>query len=106
VWRRIGGGDRIWICEFFVFFFSPLLLTPTAFFLGWFTEDEFLLTKDKISLGGWFNCTANIERQRRVEEWIKKRYPEVWAEMEALGHWVTMDGFGYRQYNINRDLDP
>jgi hypothetical protein len=105
VWRRIGGGDRIWICEFF-FFSSPLLLTPTAFFLGWFTEDKFLLTKDKISLGGWFNCTANIERQRRVEEWIKKRYPEVWAEMEALGHWVTMDGFGYRQYNINRDLDP
>jgi hypothetical protein len=41
-----------------------------------------------------------------VEEWIKKRYPEVWAEMEALGYWVTMDGFGYRQYNINRDLDP
>ena len=67
---------------------------------------RFLLTKDKISLGGWFNCTANIERQRRVEEWIKKRYPEVWAEMEALGNWVTMDGFGYRQYNINRDLDP
>lgn len=90
----------------FSFLFSPLLLTQTAFFLGWFTEDKFLLTKDKISLGGWFNCTANIERQRRVEEWIKMRYPEVWAEMEALGHWVTMDGFGYRQYNINRDLDP
>ena len=89
----------------FFSFFSPLFPTQTAFFWGWF-EDEFLLTKDEISLGGWFNCTANIERQRRVEEWIKKRYPEVWAEMEALGHWVTMDGFGYRQYNINRDLDP
>jgi hypothetical protein len=89
------------------FFLSPLLLTQTAFF-SWDGSDDklFLLTKDKISLGGWFNCTANIERQRRVEEWIKKRYPEVWAEMEALGHWVTMDGFGYRQYNINRDLDP
>jgi hypothetical protein len=60
----------------------------------------------KSSLGSWFNCTANIERQSRVEAWIKQRYPEVWAEMEALGHWVTMDGFGYRQYNINRDLVP
>ena len=91
----------------FSFLFSPLLLTQTAFFSWDGSGDKlFLLTKDKISLGGWFNCTANIERQRRVEEWIKKRYPEVWAEMEALGHWVTMDGFGYRQYNINRDLDP
>jgi peptidoglycan/xylan/chitin deacetylase (PgdA/CDA1 family) len=50
--------------------------------------------------------TTNIERQVHVEAWIKQRYPEVWQEMEALGHWVTMDGFGYRQYNINRDLDP
>lgn len=89
-----------------LFFFLPFFSPKLRFFLGMVQRISFLLTKDKISLGGWFNCTANIERQRRVEEWIKKRYPEVWAEMEALGHWVTMDGFGYRQYNINRDLDP
>lgn len=58
------------------------------------------------SLGSWFNCTANTEKQTRVEAWIRKRYPHIWEELEALGHWVTMDGFGYRQYNINRHLDP
>jgi hypothetical protein len=69
-------------------------------------EEEYGFTPDLHILGSWFNCTANIERQTRVEAWIKQRYPDVWAEMEALGHWVTMDGFGYRQYNIDRNLDP
>jgi hypothetical protein len=50
--------------------------------------------------------TASSERQTHVEAWIKQHYPQVWKEFEALGHWVTMDGFGYRQYNLNRDLDP
>jgi hypothetical protein len=59
-----------------------------------------------VSLGNWFNSTASSERQSRIEAWIKQRYPEVWDEFEALGHWVTMDGFGYRQYNLNRDLEP
>lgn len=58
------------------------------------------------SLSNWYNTTTNIEKQGQVEAWIKERYPHVWKEMEALGHWVTMDGFGYKQYNINRDLDP
>lgn len=58
------------------------------------------------SLSNWYNTTTNIEKQGKVEAWIKERYPGVWDEMEALGHWVTMDGFGYKQYNINRDLDP
>ena len=57
-------------------------------------------------LGNWFNATCNIDRQEKVEAWIKEHYPAVWTEIEALGHWVEMDGFGYRQYNINRDLDP
>ncbi|CAO2654295.1 Nn.00g110280.m01.CDS01 [Neocucurbitaria sp. VM-36] len=69
-------------------------------------EEEYGFTPDLHILGSWFNMTASIEKQTHVEEWIKQRYPEVWKEMEALGYWVTMDGFGYRQYNINRDLDP
>jgi peptidoglycan/xylan/chitin deacetylase (PgdA/CDA1 family) len=52
------------------------------------------------------NSTASNDRQARIEAWIKERYPEIWKELEALGHWVTMDGFGWRQYNINRDLEP
>lgn len=50
--------------------------------------------------------TASSERQKHVETWIKERYPQVWSELEALGHYRTMDGFGYRQFNLNRDLDP
>ncbi|KAF1942544.1 hypothetical protein EJ02DRAFT_375604 [Clathrospora elynae] len=69
-------------------------------------EEEYGFTPDLHILGSWFNCTANSDKQTHVEAWIKQRYPGVWQEMEALGHWVTMDGFGYRQYNINRDLDP
>ncbi|EFQ89027.1 hypothetical protein PTT_14835 [Pyrenophora teres f. teres 0-1] len=69
-------------------------------------EEEYGFTPDLHILGSWFNCTANSNKQEDVEAWIRQRYPEVWSQMEALGHWVTMDGFGYRQYNINRDLDP
>lgn len=50
--------------------------------------------------------TASIERQKHVEAWIKERYPAVWEELEALGHYVTMDGFGYRRYYVKRDLSP
>lgn len=69
-------------------------------------EEEYGFKPDLHILGSWFNMTASNAKQALVEEWIKERYPEVWQEMEALGHWVTLDGFGYRQYNINRDLDP
>ncbi|KAH7081533.1 hypothetical protein BKA63DRAFT_210774 [Paraphoma chrysanthemicola] len=69
-------------------------------------EDEFGFTPDLDILGNWFNMTTNSERQVKVEAWIRERYPSVWTEFEALGHWVTMDGFGYRQYYLNRDLEP
>lgn len=61
---------------------------------------------DTSSLGNWFNMTTNSERQTHVEAWIKQHYPAVWTEIEALRHWVTMEGFGYRQYYLNRDLEP
>ncbi|RAR10016.1 complex i intermediate-associated protein mitochondrial precursor [Stemphylium lycopersici] len=69
-------------------------------------EEEYGFTLDLHILGSWFNCTANSEKQTHVEAWIKQRYPLIWGQMEALGHWVTMEGFGYRQYKINRDLNP
>lgn len=61
---------------------------------------------DVSRLGNWFQCTASIDRQEKVEEWIKARYPAVWTQLEALGHYRTMDGFGYRQFNFSRDIDP
>lgn len=69
-------------------------------------EHEYGFTPDLAILGNWYNMTPSNEKQAHVEAWIKKRFPEVWQEMEALGHWITFDGFGYRQYNIKRDLEP
>ncbi|KAL5120893.1 hypothetical protein ACEQ8H_001080 [Pleosporales sp. CAS-2024a] len=69
-------------------------------------EDEYGFILDSDILGNWFNCTASNEQQARIEKWVKERYPDIWKELESLGHWVTMDGFGYRQFNINRDLEP
>ncbi|KAF2730772.1 hypothetical protein EJ04DRAFT_444386 [Polyplosphaeria fusca] len=69
-------------------------------------EDEYGFAPDLDMLGNWFNATTNSDRQKNVEAWIKRHYPTVWVDLEGLGHTVTMDGFGYRLYNINRDLDP
>ncbi|KAL6707584.1 hypothetical protein ACN47E_003933 [Coniothyrium glycines] len=69
-------------------------------------EEEYGFTPDLQILGNWFNMTEDSERQEEVEAWIKQRYPKVWEEFSALEMWVTMDGFGYRQYDLNRDLEP
>ncbi|KAL5407642.1 hypothetical protein PMIN03_007014 [Paraphaeosphaeria minitans] len=69
-------------------------------------EEEYGFTPDFYILGNWFQSTASIDRQEKVEAWIKARYPAVWKQLEALGSYRTMDGFGYRQFNFNRDLDP
>jgi hypothetical protein len=53
-----------------------------------------------------FNATININKQARIEKFIKEHYAAVWPELEALGVLITHDGFGYRQYNLNRDVDP
>ncbi|KAF2743866.1 hypothetical protein M011DRAFT_470996 [Sporormia fimetaria CBS 119925] len=69
-------------------------------------EAEYGFTPDLHMLANWFNATINIEKQSKVEEWIKEHYPGVWEEMEELGHEVTMDGFGPRLYNITAELEP
>ncbi|KAI8939073.1 hypothetical protein NX059_004912 [Plenodomus lindquistii] len=69
-------------------------------------EEEYGFTPDLSILGNWYNLTPSNEKQKHVEAWIKKRFPEVWQEMEALGYWITFDGFGYRQYNITREFEP
>lgn len=69
-------------------------------------EDEFGITPDLLILGTLFNATININKQARIEKFIKEHYAAVWPELEALGVQITHDGFGYRQYNLNRDVDP
>ena len=65
-----------------------------------------LFTNPQDRLGTLFNATININKQARIEKFIKAHYPAVWPELEALGVLITHDGFGYRQYNLNRDVDP
>lgn len=69
-------------------------------------EADYGFQPDFFILSNWFNTTTNIERQKTVEAWIRERYPDVWTEFEKVGFWTTMDGFGYRQLNIKRDLEP
>lgn len=69
-------------------------------------EEEWGFEVDLYMLANWFNATHHIANQAKVEAWIREHYPEIWAQMEELGHEVTMDGFGYRQLNYNRDLEP
>ncbi|KAJ8107654.1 hypothetical protein OPT61_g8716 [Boeremia exigua] len=69
-------------------------------------EEEYGYKPDFEILSNWYNMTTNMDKQEKVEAWIKERYPDVWDKMEAVGHWVTMDGFGYKQYNIDRNLEP
>ncbi|KAF2108314.1 complex I intermediate-associated protein-like protein 84 [Lophiotrema nucula] len=69
-------------------------------------EQDYGFTPDLYMLGNWYNATASIDRQPLVEAWIKEHYPAVWTELDGLGYTKTMDGFGYKLYNINRDLDP
>ncbi|KAF2653420.1 hypothetical protein K491DRAFT_718033 [Lophiostoma macrostomum CBS 122681] len=69
-------------------------------------EEEYGFAPDVSMLASWFNATANIERQRWVEKWIREHHPAMWTEIEALGHKVTHEGFGHRLYNIDRNLEP
>lgn len=57
-------------------------------------------------IANWYNATENIERQDEIEAWCKENCPDVWGQLEALGHTTTMQGFGHKQFNYNRDLKP
>ncbi|KAF2703185.1 hypothetical protein K504DRAFT_393111 [Pleomassaria siparia CBS 279.74] len=109
IWRRLKQMDIDIDKEIFTAYLGAIArnqLHDEAVAMLETVEEEYGFTPDLFMLGNWFNATSSIERQARVETWIKEHYPAVWTEIEALGHWVVMDGFGYRQYNINRDLDP
>lgn len=69
-------------------------------------EEDFSITPDLLILGTLFNATINLNKQTRIENFIKKHYPAIWPELEALGVHITHDGFGYRQYHLNRDVEP
>ncbi|KAF2796573.1 hypothetical protein K505DRAFT_373062 [Melanomma pulvis-pyrius CBS 109.77] len=109
IWRRLKQMDLEIDKQIFTAYLGAIArnqLHDEAVSMLETVEEEYGFTPDLFILGNWFNATANIDRQTRVETWIKEHYPTVWTELDALGHWVEMDGFGYRQYNISRDLDP
>ncbi|KAL1595298.1 hypothetical protein SLS60_009988 [Paraconiothyrium brasiliense] len=109
IWQRLKEMDVEIDKQIFTAYVSAIArnhLHDEALALIEAAEEEYGFTPDFYILGNWFQCTANIDRQEKVEEWIKARYPAVWAQLEALGSYRTMDGFGYRQFHFNRDLDP
>ncbi|KAF2445448.1 complex I intermediate-associated protein-like protein 84 [Karstenula rhodostoma CBS 690.94] len=109
IWQRLKEMDVDIDKQIFTAYMSAIAQShchDEALALIEAAEEEYGFTPDLYILGNWFQCTANIDRQEKVEEWIKARYPAVWKQLEALGSYRTMDGFGYRQFNFNRDLDP
>ncbi|PVH94234.1 complex I intermediate-associated protein-like protein 84 [Periconia macrospinosa] len=109
IWRRLKEMDVDIDKKIFTAYLSAIArnhLHDEALALVESAEEEYGYTPDLYILGHMFNATANIDRQAKLEEWIKKNYPSVWTKLEELGHTVTMDGFGYRQFNFNRDLEP
>ncbi|KAF2195164.1 hypothetical protein K469DRAFT_698725 [Zopfia rhizophila CBS 207.26] len=109
IWRRLKEMDIDIDKEIFTAYIGALArngLYAEVVKMVENVEEEYGFTPDLYILGNWFNATINIEKQAKTEEWIKTHYPAVWVELENLGHYITMDGFGYKQFNINRDLDP
>lgn len=49
---------------------------------------------------------TNTENQRKAEKWMQERYPAVLEDLEKLGHYRTMEGFGHKQFNFDRSLEP
>ncbi|KAF1930390.1 uncharacterized protein M421DRAFT_418712 [Didymella exigua CBS 183.55] len=109
IWARLREQDIEIDKKIFTAYLSAIArnaLHDEAVALVETVEDEFGHKPDFYILSNWYNTTTNSVRQKLVEAWIRERYPKVWEQMEALGHWVTMDGFGYKQYNIDRHLEP
>lgn len=43
--------------------------------------------------------------QERIEAFIKDNFSDIWLQLEALGSFVTDEGFGHKQFKLNRDVD-
>ncbi|KAF2495207.1 hypothetical protein BU16DRAFT_509871 [Lophium mytilinum] len=68
-------------------------------------EGTFGFTPDLLILGSFFNATRNDFVQERIAAFIKDNYPDIWPRLEALGSFITHEGFGYKQFKLNRDVD-
>ncbi|KAF2200472.1 hypothetical protein GQ43DRAFT_441557 [Delitschia confertaspora ATCC 74209] len=109
IWQRLKEMDIEIDKEIFTAYLGALArngLHDEALKMVATVKDEYGFAPDLFIVGNWFNATINVERQTKIEEWCKEHYPAAWAELEALGHFVTMEGFGYKQFNFNRELNP
>ncbi|KAF2996424.1 hypothetical protein E8E13_002981 [Curvularia kusanoi] len=109
IWARLKEQDVEIDKQIFTAYLSAIarnFLHDEALALVETVEEEYGYKPDFYILSNWYNTTINMEKQSRVEAWIKERHPDVWKQMEAVGHWVAMDGFGYKQLNIDRNLEP
>ncbi|OSS44330.1 hypothetical protein B5807_11079 [Epicoccum nigrum] len=109
IWARLKEQDVEIDKKIFTAYLSAIarnFLHDEAVALVESVEEEYGYTPDFEILSNWYNTTINMHKQSKVEAWIRERYPAVWAQMEAVGHWVAMDGFGYKQLHIERHLEP
>ncbi|KAF2807847.1 uncharacterized protein BDZ99DRAFT_67183 [Mytilinidion resinicola] len=68
-------------------------------------EETFGFTPNLLILGSFYNATRNDFVQERIEAFIKDNYPDIWPRLEALGSFITDEGFGYKQFKLNRDVN-
>ncbi|EMC95631.1 hypothetical protein BAUCODRAFT_34387 [Baudoinia panamericana UAMH 10762] len=55
-------------------------------------------------LGGLMNVTPTSEQQAEVETWAKRKYPDLWMELEELSAGLTDDR--RKVFNVNKKLEP
>ncbi len=61
-------------------------------------------TDQRYRLGTFFNATEETGKQAEAEQWIRKQYPEIWAELEKLGIEDTEEG--WKLVKIDRRVRP
>lgn len=59
-------------------------------------------TPDVLLLGTFYNASP-LAKQRAMETWAEKAYPDVWADVKKLSKRKKRSGGGM-MYNINRDI--
>ena len=59
---------------------------------------------DALTLGTFYNAIPWQYRKDEVEKWARQAYPELWAQLEALGD-VIDEEWEIRYFKIDRGVD-
>ncbi|KPI39961.1 Complex I intermediate-associated protein 84, mitochondrial [Cyphellophora attinorum] len=67
-------------------------------------EEDIGVPPDATTIGTFYNTIPWQYRKDEVEAWARKRYPELWEDLEAMGDWIDEE-WEVRYFNINRDIE-